>query len=390
VTQPSTSWHEHHSALLLALASDGPVLAALERAAERAPALGRARAWRRVFARFDAGGCSRVTLVYESGAPQALVVARLVAEAEANVPEALASLRFESFVRDPRLPTLPNVLAEARDPHVVRYRPERRCTLRDGTRFGKDFPGDEGRLLDAEARRLDGAARDGTLPFAVPRPEAWDEERRTLWQQALPGRPARPALHSARGPALARRMGRALGALSRSDVGAATRFTARDQLARSARYVAALARQVPLCASRAEDLLDALARLHERLGDATPRPIHGSPHAHQWLSEGDRLGLVDFDRYALGEPELDLATFLAELGFEDPRRCDVAGVSRAFLAGHAEVAPPPDRERLAAYRAHKVLSKALKAARAVRPDGDRRAERHLADAFACLARAQGG
>ncbi len=40
---------------------------------------------------------------------------------------------------------------------------------------------------------------------------------------------------------------------------------------------------------------------------------------------------------------------------------------------------------LAAYRAHKRLAKALRTARALRPDGDERAERHLARAAECLA-----
>ena len=40
-------------------------------------------------------------------------------------------------------------------------------------------------------------------------------------------------------------------------------------------------------------------------------PVHGAPHQHQWLADGQRLGLIDFDRFALGDPELDLAVTLA-------------------------------------------------------------------------------
>jgi len=54
---------------------------------------------------------------------------------------------------------------------------------------------------------------------------------------------------------------------------------------------------------------------------------------HQWLVDGDgRLGLVDFDRYALGEPELDIATFLVELETESPRAVPMAELTAAVCS----------------------------------------------------------
>jgi aminoglycoside phosphotransferase (APT) family kinase protein len=332
--------------------------------------------------------------VFESReAPQALVVASVGPAMPGGSTRRLGPVSFSRFPCDEQLPTLPLVLAESREPRVIRYRPRRRCTLRalrDGRpAFVKVFPGGEGEVLDAEARRLHAAGRAGLFDFAVPAPLAWDARCRALWHERLPGDPVIEELRSPRGPHLAERMGLALASLASSEIDARARFSVQDQLERSRRYVAALVHQAPACTEGAEELLGALRRLHRSEGEGELRPIHGSPHAHQWLRDGERLGLVDFDRYALGEPELDLATFLAELDFEDRRRCDVAGVERAFLGGYAQRGPAPNPRRIAAYRAHKHLSKALKAARAVRADGDRKAQRHLASALTLL-RAEAG
>lgn len=79
----------------------------------------------------------------------------------------------------------------------------------------------------------------------------------------------------------------------------------------------------------------------------------------------------------VGRPELDITTFQAEVDFEGlsaSRRDDING---AFLAGYEWHAGPMDLSLLLAYRVHKSLAKVLRAVRAIRPDGDVRAARHL-------------
>ena len=78
-------------------------------------------------------------------------------------------------------------------------------------------------------------------------------------------------------------------------------------------------------------------RLHSAAEERPPRPIHGSPHPQQWLLDGDRIGLVDFDRLTLGDPELEVAVFQAEMDFE---RTAVArdAVNEAFRHGYESIA----------------------------------------------------
>ncbi len=90
-----------------------------------------------------------------------------------------------------------------------------------------------------------------------------------------------------------------------------------------------------------------------------------------------QLGLIDFDRFAFGEPEFDLATFLVELrAFKD---LPVDELRTALLVGFRSVAGGMDEERLALYVEHKRLAKVARLASSLSPDGQDRAAGLLDD-----------
>jgi aminoglycoside phosphotransferase (APT) family kinase protein len=163
-------------------------------------------------------------------------------------------------------------------------------------------------------------------------------------------------------------------------------FDAAAQMAHSIDIAHDLGRRVPSLASMAASLLEALSACHARLGARELRPIHGDPHAEQWLDDGEHLGLLDFEAVAWGDPELDAAVLLAELDFEDDLQLPVHQLEDAYLDGAEASGLILDRQLLLAYRGHKRLAKALRSARAVRADGDERAEAHLMRALECVAR----
>jgi hypothetical protein len=380
------SAHARYRERLAALAGDSAPLRALA-AAE--PWLGGQPAWVRTFGRFEPDSAPYATLLFEaSEGPQA--IARVDAFESCPSPEhdetivldgAAGWLRVTRFPLDPALPTLPAVLEQAGRPTVVRYRPYRRCTIRfdDGGRvcFAKVYRDDHGARIHAEGLALWRAATSGALDFLVARPLRWDAETRALWQGQVQGTPIVARLFGAEGLHLARRMGRAAASLTRSGLEPGALADGAAQLARSRRRGAELSRRVPRLAADVSTLIEALTAIHTEVGPRRPRPIHGAPHAQQWLDDGSRLGLVDFDGIALGDPELDVAHVLAELDFETETVVPAARLAEAFLAAYESVAGAMDRRLLAAYRAHKGLSKALNAAQALRPDGDGRAERKL-------------
>ncbi|MEQ1907280.1 MAG: phosphotransferase [Vicinamibacterales bacterium] len=313
--------------------------------------------------------------------PDGTSYARVVEHAELGW---LAESRFPS---DRRLPTLADALARAGDGVVVRYRPGRRCTFRvdriDATFFCKVFPDDTGRRLHEEAQQLWAASERGELGFAVAEPVAWDADTRTLWQRSVGGVSIGPLLAGADALDFARRLGHAAGTIVSARITPGARFDSDVQCERSHSYARELSARVPALTGALTGLMATLESVHRDCG-ARQVPIHGAPHMNQWLGIGRGFGLVDFDRLSTGDPELDVATFLGELDFEDGLTCSMDDIAPAFIAGYEESAGPLDPRLLAAYRAHKRLAKALRSARALRPDGDVRAERHLGSAVAAL------
>ena len=150
------------------------------------------------------------------------------------------------------------------------------------------------------------------------------------------------------------------------------------QLERTRRTLARASAAAPGLEPRLDRALEVLARAHDRLGARPLVPIHGAAHLGQWLvDESGGLGLVDFDRYAWGEPEFDLATFLVEAEATSSVRRS-GPLRNAVVEGYEELAGPLDEDRLALYLVHKRLARVARTAAGLRPDGEQRAVRELA------------
>jgi aminoglycoside phosphotransferase (APT) family kinase protein len=92
-------------------------------------------------------------------------------------------------------------------------------------------------------------------------------------------------------------------------------------------------------------------------------------------SEG--LGLLDFDRFAAGDPELDVGTLLADLDFEHLPSETVRAMEAALISGWQASATQLNRALVEFYRGHCHLRKALRKASAIQPDADERAATSL-------------
>ena len=263
---------------------------------------------------------------------------------------------------DAELPTLRPFLRRHPDARVLRYRPGKRATFLVGNAIAKVFADDRGAAMQQVHRTL-GTLR--TLPCAVPMGLRHDGELRAFWQSRLPGTPLEPRLHGQEAARWLARIADSLAALHGSDLRFPLVTDLTYQQRRSARYLAN--QRVPAALGDALDLLcedlDRMCRRLRREGSTRKaRPLHGSPHVHQWLVNDDRLALVDFDRAGMGDGELDLATLLAELDFEPA--LDRAALGAALLGQYRAAGGRIDDERLAFYRAHKHLAKAVKQLRA--------------------------
>ena len=390
---------EQHRDLLTASVSDAVLLPLIAEAGARQSWWRADRTWKRTYGSFDPLQTALITLLFETEAePQEICHVEIFAAKPEGISdaefvlahEAFGWLKLTRFPHDAQLPTLASVLKNSPPAKVLRYRPRKRCTIRFEARnggarqFAKIFPDERGRQLHEESLALWQMAQTGVLQFNVARPCKWEAATRTLWQEAVPGAPIIEQLKSTEGVALAERLGRAAASLAHAPLGPHEVLDAHAQLQRTRRYAEDLCRRVPSLQDEIDLLLARLAALHAAIPARALVPIHGSPHPQQWLVEGERLGLVDFDRFSWGDPELDVATFIAEMDFEDQAKYPVEQINRAFIAGYETLAGELRRDLLAAYRAHKQFSKALKAARSVRPDGETRAAKNLKRAIYAL------
>lgn len=350
---------------------------------------GRAQAvfWHREYARHHPGQDPWAVCLYEASDGRLIRVEALRSPQVDSVEHAtLGPLRFAVFPDDPALKGLSDVLSRLERAQVVRYRPGKRCTLRGfvsgAERFVKVVAG--GERLYRDAITLWKGHLEGALSTAVAEPHAWEHATQSFWQGVVPGRSIVAELCGPKGDRFARRLGNALGELASSGLKPGSSHDATEQLARTCRAIERSILAVPALRARLEAVRDELARRHATLPACRLVPIHGAPHMHQWLVDEGRLGLVDFDRFALGEPEFDLSTFVAELDTETALSGPVEAIESAMAEGYSARGIEIDAARARLYRTHKRLSKVMRTAWAVRTDAAQRAERHLRSAESLL------
>jgi aminoglycoside phosphotransferase (APT) family kinase protein len=120
-------------------------------------------------------------------------------------------------------------------------------------------------------------------------------------------------------------------------------------------------------------IVDRLAELHARCPSRDLRPVHGAPHPDQWLDAGSEVGLIDFDRFSLGDPEMDAGVVLGDLDALAEPAVPPERLAAAFLEGYRAAGVTLREPLVQTYRAHQQLAKVMRAARAIDPGGDRRA-----------------
>jgi hypothetical protein len=324
-------------------------------------------AGRRVFSRFEPGDAAWATLLYRFGPIHVRV----------DAFDGASALRYTRIEDDGVLAGLGAVIAAHPEAVIIRYRAGRRCVLRIGERYVKLVSPELGVRLDEAGRQLWKARAAGHLPFRVAKPDRWDGEHGALWQGVVAGRPITPVLGSARGRAVAGLVGAALGALATAPVEPWQQWSGEQQWARTERAASQVTRRVPELGDELADVLARLRGLHDRFAPRAPVPVHGAASPDQWLDDGSTLGLVDFDRFAWSDPELDIAGFLGPLDFEVSLRGSLEDLETALLDGLRQSGFVPDVLRCAAYRVDVGLRKVARTAMAVRPDGDERVARHL-------------
>lgn len=383
------SFHERHRSFLAAV-TDPAVMAGV------LGGIGIARGWwttdrrwARTWGRLrSTPGGAQATVTYESRTPSVQICTLAVSEAPSGTADAVQVDAVRRFPDDAVLGSLVPVLDRFPGARVVRYRTGKRCTLQVsggplGPCFIKLFADARGAQCLADAAALLGASEAGRLAFAVAAPLDYDSAHQMYIQAAVPGESVVDGLYSAAGSALASRLGSSLGSLCTSGVRPSATLDHDAERVRANKRAEELSSLVPSIRAPIKSLLDDMDRVHRALRPKPLVPIHGSPHPHQWLMDGDTIGLIDFDRFSMGDAELDVATFAGEVDFQ--RNVPAAVINEAFVTGYESRAGRLDEQRLSLYRAHKRFAKACRTARAINIAGHERASAHLDRAHQALA-----
>jgi len=225
------------------------------------------------------------------------------------------------------------------------------------------------------------ASNQHEVEFSTASPLRWDSDTQTIWQGMVKGEPILPRLCEYGAANLVSRIASASASITKSSLKPGLIFNGQAQMNRTDGYIQKLKRLAPLLSDSVDKLYEALSHIHQLFDNNQLFPIHGAPHAHQWLDDGQRLGLVDFDRFSLGDRELDVATFLTELEWEGTVSSKFSQLKEAFLSTYESMTGPLIPTLLWAYRAHKYLARACKASQRISPDGEDRASNALQKAF---------
>lgn len=212
----------------------------------------------------------------------------------------------------------------------LKYHPEHCCTVRYRLQwrsadalappqvlviFGKTYRDDSGR---AAHQRLQHCWR--TMALKSCRPLGYDETIRTVWSLCVEGLPLVQVITRANHAPYLGLLGRSLAAVHASnpvDLGTLGAVAVSELLADCIKKLDKLSRACPPCAEPLALLVAPALAMGRRLAAGAPAgcALHGDFHIDQVLAHDGDVWLFDFDSFALGDPEQDLAEFIVALMF---------------------------------------------------------------------------
>jgi len=229
-----------------------------------------------------------------------------------------------------RLPRLTGTDGSARlkTIRVIRHKPRRRCVVEYNVGISKPGRNEEQVVLIGKSRarrfgksgyrlldRIWNAGFDSASPDGVSVPEPIGVVSRfQMWfQRKVPGKTATHLLGHSNGVQLARRIAEAIHKLHRADIPSERTHRMDDEL-----------RILDECLVKVKELkpgliprLESVLRASRELGRSLPAPhacgIHRDFYPSQVIVDQERIYLIDFDLFCLGDPGLDVGNFIGHM-----------------------------------------------------------------------------
>lgn len=218
-----------------------------------------------------------------------------------------------------------------------------------------------GARADAVLRWLaDALARSHARTLRAPASHGFDAELSALWLAELPGEALRTDADCAALADGSRLAGIALAELHALPPPAEPARRLSDQLRELVRPdPRELARALPERAATVERALAALADWERRHAPAPVAPLHRDYQLRQLLRNGETLGVLDWDDFAVGDPAFDVAYFevYLENHFGAQRAAELAS---EFRRSYTAAGGRDPAARIAPYRIFNFLRRACR------------------------------
>jgi hypothetical protein len=211
---------------------------------------------------------------------------------------------------------------------VIRYKPARRCVIQyklqvqagDGSRETVKVLGKvRARRFGNEAYRLlqdiweSGFGAESTDAISVPEPLGVIPRLQMWVQRKVPGKTATGLLPAEQGQQLAKKIAEAIHKLHQANVPTDRRHSMQDELRILGECLAQVRELKPELASRVQTVATACERLGATVSVDGVCGIHRDFYPAQVLVDGERVYLIDFDLYCLGDPALDIGNFIGHM-----------------------------------------------------------------------------
>lgn len=282
------------------------------------------------------------------------------------------------LIDDSELDTLSTIFRENPTAKIVKYSPHKRCLLhveKGGKEyFVKVYPKkflkrERGEKIHEVGEKLWQLADENRINFAVPKSIGWCKRTRAIWQEKFAGKQVSA---SCGGESFAFEIGKGVANISKLEINPPRFFDRQEQLKDSQEFAEKIYCFFPHLHSKIQRFFTLAENVE--LSAEKLVPIHGDMHIDQWLFDGNKLALLDFEDFSLGEVERDLASFIVQIETEYPEFDK--NFTDSFLAGFRSNGLLENERLMQFYAAHKWLAKAAK--------DEIKAENRLDKALNCL------
>src|SRR5262249_27908236 len=106
---------------------------------------------------------------------------------------------------------------------------------------------------------------------------------------------------------------RGLAGLHSSSLPSAQQATMHYHIDKASKKISRLSKAIPGSRTLLKNIEKGIRNSASTLSPACQSVIHGDFHIEQLLVYGDRIALIDYDEFAIGDPLQDIASFVADL-----------------------------------------------------------------------------